>query len=120
MSTAAVATAASTALPPFLKISRPASAAKGWLVVTIPLRDMVSERPWASQPWARSPRTALQKAGLAGSLGLQVEDAKSAAEAEVMARAETAAKIARPLESLVRVILFIHVSSVPSLVLVHL
>ncbi len=116
-STAAVATAASTALPPFLRISSPASAARGWLVVTMPLRAITSERPWANQPSARSPRTALQNAGLPASFGLHVELASSAAGAEVTAKAEAAAKIAKPRESLKRVILFMHVSSVPSLVL---
>src|SRR6185312_16097609 len=116
LSVAAMATAASTALPPFLRMSRPTWAARGWLVVTMPLRAMVSERPWASHPSARSPRTALQKAGLeAGSLGLQVDEARSAAEPEVIEMAETAAKTARPRESLARVILFMNVSSVPSL-----
>jgi hypothetical protein len=51
---------------------------------------------------------------------LHVNDAKSAAEADVMARALIAAKIARPRESPAGVNLFMHVSSVPSLVLVRL
>src|SRR5258706_8622420 len=65
LSTAAVATAASIALPPLRKISRPAWAASGWLVLTMPFRPTTSDRLWASQPSALSPRTALQAGGLA-------------------------------------------------------
>src|SRR5579863_8269311 len=59
-STAAVATAASTAFPPCRRICRPASAASGWLVATIPCCAMTSDRVCAGQPSARTPRTALQ------------------------------------------------------------
>src|SRR5262252_9372365 len=62
LSIAAVATAASIALPPFIMICRPACAASGWLVVTTPWVAMISERPWAAQPSARSPRTAAHAA----------------------------------------------------------
>src|SRR5579864_8631699 len=41
----------------------PACAASGWLATTIPCRAMTSDRVWASQPPARSPRTAAQNAG---------------------------------------------------------
>ena len=44
VSTAAVATAASIALPPFFKMSSPASAASGWLVATIPRWPIVADR----------------------------------------------------------------------------
>src|ERR1700675_2255407 len=63
LSTAAVATAASTALPPRMSTCRPACAASGWLVTTIPCCAMTSERLCAGQPSARAPRTALQNAG---------------------------------------------------------
>ncbi len=43
-SAAAVATAASTALPPSISILRPAIAARGWLVATIPRRASTGER----------------------------------------------------------------------------
>src|SRR6185369_8499337 len=66
--TAAVATAASMALPPFFRMSNPAWAASGWLVVTMPLRAMTSERPCGSHPSARSPSTALHQAGFAVAL----------------------------------------------------
>src|SRR5262245_13263331 len=65
LSTAAVATAASIALPPFIMICSPACAASGWLVVTMPWVAMTSARLWAAQPSARSPRTAAQ-AGAGG------------------------------------------------------
>src|SRR5215813_5949824 len=64
LSAAAVATAASTALPPFMRIRRPAWAATDWLVVTIPCCAMVSDRPCLAQPSDRSPGTAVQNAGL--------------------------------------------------------
>ena len=57
-SAAAVATAASKALPPFSRICSPACAAIGWLVATMPLRASTSDRVCGSQPLARSPRTA--------------------------------------------------------------
>src|SRR5215472_13373860 len=57
-STAAVATAASTALPPLSMIRSPAWAASGWLVVTMAWGAMTSARLCARQPTARSPRTA--------------------------------------------------------------
>ena len=41
------------------RISSPASAASGSLVATMPWRARTSERPCASQPWARDPGTAL-------------------------------------------------------------
>ena len=44
VSTAAVATAASIALPPFFSMSSPAFAASGWLVATTPRRPMAGER----------------------------------------------------------------------------
>jgi hypothetical protein len=44
LSTAAVATAASTAVPPAIKIRKPAWAAKGWLAATIPLLAMTTDR----------------------------------------------------------------------------
>src|SRR5216683_7044595 len=62
-SVAAVATAASTAFPPFIRIRKPACAATDWLVVTIPCWAMVSDRPCLSHPSDRSPGTALQKGG---------------------------------------------------------
>jgi hypothetical protein len=62
LSTAADATAASMALPPFIMICRPACAASGWLVVTMPCEAMTSARLCAAQPSARSPRTAVQAA----------------------------------------------------------
>jgi hypothetical protein len=103
------------------KISSPASAAKGWLVVTMPLRAITSERPWAIQPSARSPRTALQKAGFDASLALQLEDARSAAEpSDASARADIAAKTTRARESVDRIFLFMNVSLFPSLALVLL
>src|SRR6476659_7316037 len=42
---ALVAMAASTALPPFLSISKPTCAASGWLVATMPCGAIVTERP---------------------------------------------------------------------------
>jgi hypothetical protein len=60
LSMAAVATAASIALPPLRMICRPASAASGWLVATMPCGAITSERLCAVQPLARSPRTAAQ------------------------------------------------------------
>ena len=57
-STAPAATAASMALPPFRRISRPACAASGSLVATMPWRASTSERPCVSQPCARDPGTA--------------------------------------------------------------
>ena len=41
---ALVATAASKALPPCIKMRTPAIVASGWLLATIPLRDMTIER----------------------------------------------------------------------------
>jgi hypothetical protein len=43
-STAAVATAASTALPPSMRVLSPAMAAKGWLVATMPFFARTVER----------------------------------------------------------------------------
>src|SRR5579864_5894883 len=63
LSTAAVATAASMALPPRFRICRPACAASGWLVTTMPCVAITSERVCAGQPEARTPRTAWQNAG---------------------------------------------------------
>ena len=57
-STAPVATAASMALPPCRRISRPACAASGSLVATMPCRASTSERPCADHPWPREPGTA--------------------------------------------------------------
>src|SRR5579862_4475513 len=62
-STPAVATAASIAFPPRIRTWRPACAASGWLVTTIPFAAMTSERLCAGQPEARTPRTARQKGG---------------------------------------------------------
>ena len=42
-SAAAVAIAASAAFPPLRKISSPASAARGWLVETMPLRAYIGD-----------------------------------------------------------------------------
>src|ERR1700733_432898 len=67
-STAAVATAASMALPPFIRIWRPACAASGWLVATMPCWAITSARPWAAQPTALSPLTASQAGGLGSAL----------------------------------------------------
>src|SRR5215813_1050091 len=64
LSIAAVATAASMALPPSRMICRPACAASGWLVVTMPWGAITSARLCAAQPSARSPRTAAQAATL--------------------------------------------------------
>jgi hypothetical protein len=44
LSAAAVATAASAALPPLRSISRPACAASGWLVATAARRAISGER----------------------------------------------------------------------------
>src|SRR5580700_703009 len=68
LSTAAVATAASIALPPFIRIWRPACAASGWLVATMPCWAITSARPWAAQPSALSPLTASQAGGLGSAL----------------------------------------------------
>ena len=57
-STAAAATAASMALPPCRRISKPACAASGSLVATMPWRAITSERPCPSQPWPREPGAA--------------------------------------------------------------
>src|SRR6187397_729040 len=62
--TAAVATAASIALPPRLNTSTPAWTASGWLLATMPLRAITSERRCDSQPSARSPGTALHQEGV--------------------------------------------------------
>src|SRR5215471_11189080 len=64
LSVAAVATAASIAFPPCIRIRAPAIAAKGWTVVTIPFRAMTSERVCGTHPSARSPRTALHQEGV--------------------------------------------------------
>src|SRR5215467_4916205 len=64
LSIAAVATAASMALPPSRMTCRPACAASGWLVVTMPWGAITSARLCAAQPSARSPRTAAQAAAL--------------------------------------------------------
>src|SRR5207253_5573390 len=66
-SIAAVATAASAALPPCLRICRPAWAASGWLVATMPWRASTSERVCWVQNHIRSPRTAVM---LADGLGI--------------------------------------------------
>src|ERR1700733_10585000 len=63
LSTPAVATAASMALPPCLSTCRPACAASGWLVTTMPCVAITSERVCAGHPCARTPLTAAQKAG---------------------------------------------------------
>ena len=68
-STAPVATAASIALPPRRRISRPASLASGSLVATMPWRATTSERPCASQPCAREPGTASMSAAGCGRSG---------------------------------------------------
>src|SRR4029453_13652909 len=51
--TAAIAIAASTALPPRLRMSRPVSDASGWLAPTTPPGRRPTERPAAAQenPW---------------------------------------------------------------------
>src|ERR1700730_18314163 len=64
LSMAAVATAASMALPPCFRISSPAWAASGWLVVTIPCCAITSDRFCCAHPSERSPGTALQKGGV--------------------------------------------------------
>src|SRR5262249_544001 len=56
----------------------PAWAASGWLVTTIPRRAITSDRLCASQPSARSPRTALQNAGF----GVAAHDAIVSAGAD--------------------------------------
>ncbi len=56
--TAPAATAASMALPPCRSISRPACAASGSLVATMPWRASTSDRPCASHPCAREPAAA--------------------------------------------------------------
>src|SRR5258705_11707967 len=63
LSTLAVVTAASIAFPPRISTCRPACAASGWLVTTMPFRAMTSDRLCAGQPSPRTPRTALQNAG---------------------------------------------------------
>src|SRR5882724_430238 len=63
LSTPAVATAASMAFPPRIRTCRPACAASGWLVTTMPFWAMTSDRLCAGQPSARTPRTAWQNAG---------------------------------------------------------
>src|SRR5258707_7815495 len=63
LSTLAVVTAASIAFPPRISTCRPACAASGWLVTTMPFRAITSDRLCAGQPPARTPRTALQNAG---------------------------------------------------------
>src|ERR1700733_15018251 len=68
LSTAAVATAASMALPPFIRIWRPACAASGWLVANMPCWAITSARPWAAQPSALSPLMASQAGGLGSAL----------------------------------------------------
>src|ERR1700738_1217393 len=68
LSVAAVATAASIAFPPCIRIRAPAIAAKGWTVVTIPFRAITSERVCGTHPSARSPRTALHHGGVGASV----------------------------------------------------
>src|SRR5438093_800125 len=68
LSTAVVATAASIAFPPCVRIRNPACAARGWLVTTMPLRAITSDRLCCSQPSARSPRSPLQNGGLTSAL----------------------------------------------------
>src|SRR3954465_9403938 len=68
LSTAALATAASTALPPCMRMRSPACAPSGWLVTTMPCRAITSERVCASHPSERSPRSPLQNAGFAAAL----------------------------------------------------
>src|SRR4029453_13151055 len=63
LSMADMVTAASMALPPFFRMSRPACAARGWLVATIPLRAITSDRRCAAHPSLRSPGTAAHQAG---------------------------------------------------------
>ena len=46
-STAAIAMAASTALPPRLRMSTPTWEANGWLVATMPCRARTTDRPAA-------------------------------------------------------------------------
>ena len=74
-STAPAATAASMALPPRCRISRPACAARGSLVATTPWRASTSERPCISQPWARTPGTALMVSPGFGTSGVGVPNA---------------------------------------------
>src|SRR5580704_8983943 len=82
-STAADATAASIALPPCIRMRKPACAASGWLAATIPCCAMTSERDCEGHPSERSPRTALQNGGcgeephiaMAGTLCAQVPSA---------------------------------------------
>jgi hypothetical protein len=87
----------------------------------MPLRAITSERPWADQPSARSPRTALQKAGSDASFALQVEEARSEAElCDASAKADIAAKITTARKSVDRIFLLMNVSLIPSLALVVL
>src|SRR5947199_400817 len=53
--TAAAATAASTALPPFCSTRSPAAVASGWLVAMTPLRAITTERVPLVFPAGRSP-----------------------------------------------------------------
>src|SRR5882757_6468519 len=88
--TAAVATAASNAFPPCLRICKPAWAAKGWLVATTPLRASTSERVWGSQPAARSPRTAAKSL-----TGASVPTASRPAHSAAQVKIATAAALGR-------------------------
>src|SRR5580704_15845002 len=71
LSAAAVATAASIAFPPCIRIRAPAIAAKGWTVVTMPFRAITSERVCGTHPSARSPRTALHHGGVGSSVHIR-------------------------------------------------
>src|SRR4029453_12385048 len=71
LSVAAVATAASIAFPPCIRIRAPAIAAKGWTVVTMPFRAITSERVCGTHPSARSPLTALHHGGVGGSVHIR-------------------------------------------------
>src|ERR1700730_2650117 len=64
LSAAAVATAASMAFPPCLRISAPACPPSVRTRHTMPFRAMTSERDCGSHPSDRSPRTALHHVGV--------------------------------------------------------
>src|SRR5258708_34326179 len=63
LSTLAVVTAASIAFPPRISTCRPACAASGWLVGTMPFPALTSDPLFAGQPPAPHPHTRLQNPG---------------------------------------------------------
>jgi hypothetical protein len=70
---AAVQMAASTALPPSIKIRRPAIAARGWLVATIPLVAITVER-LESKYMTGDPNTKLKRLGNASAAHFQIHE----------------------------------------------